>query len=888
MKNFILALLFLVVANYTSAQKVITYAGNGVRGNSGDGGLATVAQFGWNLNNVIDNIGNLYVIDIYNKVRFINAVTKEIKTIAGNGNFGQQGIGGLAINAELGIPSSIAVDFSGHLYICDSYYAIKVVDLTTGLINIFAGNDTVSGFSGDGGLFKFAKFTSPLGLSFDRNGDLFVIDGLRIRKIDMKTGVINTVVGNGTFGQSGDGGLAVNAELSQPVSLCFDKYNNMYILDSYYGVIRKVDFNTGIISLYAGQYIYYHNAEVVVNQNALFSQFYMPSSIAIDNNDNIFVADSCFIVKIDAQSKLTSRIAGSTKGYAGDGGSALSASFDFINSIALDKLGNIFVADNGNFRIREIMPSIPCNSDMHLKANSVVNCNSIDSCNGLIGINAVGGTPPYKLVFNGVDTLNASSNIYSKLCPSNYPIVLLDSNGCMVDTSISVRPIYPCVNMKMNTVFSHYVAPTNNVCNGSVVVNATGGTKPYNYYWSNSVLGSKDSTLCPNKSYSLTVTDSLGCTSSNIFRTGADSIIYPCKGFSVNISSPSKLTNCNGSASAIVSGGTGPFGYSWSNYFNTPSISSICPGMYSVEVIDNNGCFVTASTSISADTTVASTPLSIYVTTSYASNPLTCNGVAVASAEGGFAPYKFAFSNKNSFLNYDSLLCSGAYQVTVTDKKGTQASMSFVISNPQNTFGDTVTQYVDSFAIATPNTSAASNCLFNYSSVDSVSIINYQMIGSGHDTVLVTWALYNGNTFTPIGLKYAVGKSGIYNFTLQAYCGPTITAKMNGNVVNGYLTAHEKYYINTSATGIAIIGSAGNASSIYPVPFNSTLTVRFGTTDKFTVSIMDVTGKMVIDPILNYTNPECTINLSNLQAGIYFVKVQSSKGGVEFFKAIKD
>ena len=372
------------------------------------------------------------------------------------------------------------------------------------------------------------------------------------------------------------------------------------------------------------------------------------------------------------------------------------------------------------------------------------------------------------------------------------------------------------------------------------------------------------------------------------FTTGKDSVTLPCLGFSVNIGSQKMLSSCYGTATANIIGGTAPYLYSWSNYYNTPSIDGICPGLYFVQVIDANGCITTASTNIAPDTTSTPSPLSVYVNTSYASTPSTCNGVAVASAEGGISPYKYAFSNKNSYLNYDSLLCSGVYQVTVTDKKGIQATMTFVISNPMNSFGDSTTQYTDSFAIATPNASAATNCFINYPTVDSVAIINYQMIGAGHDSVLITWAIFSGQTYTPIGMKYAIGKSGVYDFVLQIYCGPTITAKMNANVVNGYLTAHEKYYINTSATGITSISPSGNASSIYPVPFTSNLTVRFGNPDRYNVTIMDLTGKTVINPIMNNTNPECMINLTNLEAGVYMVKVQSSKGGVEFFKAIKN
>ena len=708
----------------------------------------------------------------------------------------------------------------------------------------------------------------------------------RIRKVDASGNLISTIAGGGSYipGDTaiGDGGLAINAWTS-PVSIAFSPNGDIYFADFMVSGIRKIDIKTGNISTFSGSKgpLVFRDPIGNMTYDLIKYDTWLMGSIFIDSISNVYFADSTSIFRIDSKTNIVSSffIEGNSNNN--------------VTGLTADRSGNFYFYDGA--QIKEYVHDPICDN-FHIKSNYVFGPTLSDSCNGRMSFSALGGNSPYNFNVNyaygrsnsALSPINNPVASFSKLCPAWYYVVLNDSNGCVADTGITLLPIYNCVNSNLKVGVSGYKVPSGDSCNGSLLATATGGKAPYRYHWSDSIIGPADTTLCLQKVYKVYAVDSIGCIASTLFLAGKDSVMLPCSGFSTSINAPTKLATCSGTASANVIGGTAPYVYSWNNYYNTASISSICPGMYTVQVYDKNGCYATASANIQADTNVAPTPVSVYVNTSYAINSYTCNGVAVASATGGVAPYKFSFSNRTSYLNYDSLLCSGVYQVTVTDKNLTHASMTFVISNPMNTFGDSVTQIRDSFAISTPNTSAPSICTVNYPKVDSVRILSYKMVGGSRDSVLVTWAVYSANTSTSVGVIYLVGASGYYDFTLMIYCGPTIASKMNGNVVNGYLTAHEKYYINTSATGIAIIGSAGNASSIYPVPFNSTLTVRFGTTDKFTVSIMDVTGKMVIDPILNYTNPECTINLSHLQAGIYFVKVQSSKGGVEFFKVIKD
>ena len=367
--------------------------------------------------------------------------------------------------------------------------------------------------------------------------------------------------------------------------------------------------------------------------------------------------------------------------------------------------------------------------------------------------------------------------------------------------------------------------------------------------------------------------------------------LIPCKGFAVSISSPDKLGVCNGTASAIILGGTAPFGYSWSTGFNTPSVNNICPGMYALQVVDAYGCLAKTIANISADTAVSAATLSVNVNTTYASSPNACNGFASAYATGGVSPYKFQFSNKSSYLNNDSLLCAGIYQVTVTDIKGTICTNTFVISTPTTTFQDSSAQYADSVGIATVNGAAQSNCVINYPTIDSANIVGYALVGSGTDTILVNWALFDGKSQSMVGVKYAIAGSGVYTFVLQIYCGPAITSKMVASGSSTYYMAKEKYYININQpTGILDAAPNFRPSHIYPVPFTNKLNIQFGSNgDSYMVTIVDITGKMVSNSPSVSGQSVQTLNLCSLDNGIYFVKVQSIQTGrSEFFKAVKN
>ncbi|HVX63285.1 MAG TPA: DUF4214 domain-containing protein, partial [Pirellulales bacterium] len=162
-----------------------------------------------------------------------------ITTVAGNGTAGFSGDGGPATAAELIGPTDVAVDSSGDLFIADGY--IREVNLATGIITTVAGNG-LTGFNGDGGPATAAEFDNPTGISVDSSGNLFIADSgnNRIREVNLATGIITTVAGNGTAGFSGDGGPAAEAELSRPNGIAVDSSGDLFIADSSNNRIRKM------------------------------------------------------------------------------------------------------------------------------------------------------------------------------------------------------------------------------------------------------------------------------------------------------------------------------------------------------------------------------------------------------------------------------------------------------------------------------------------------------------------------------------------------------------------------------------------------------------------------------------------------------------------------
>ncbi len=340
-----------------------TIAGNGSLYFAGSGTPATGASFYSPTSAVPDASGNVYIADQQNCIVRKVDTSGTITTVAGMpGQCGYGGDGGAATSALLYSPTKSVADASGNLYIADlNNCAIRKVAAGTGIITTYAGIAQSCGFNGDGGPATSAQIYQPSGLTLDASNNLYIADNAnsRIRKVT-SAGIISTIAGNGSYGYSGDGGLATNAMLSGPTDVAVSPSGNVYIADSYNSRVRMVN-TSGIITTVAGNGTLGFQADGVP---AIDTSLYYPSQVAVDAAGDLLIADrDNGAIRWVNGAGIIYTIAGNyTNSFSGDGGLATLAALSQPWGVGVDIAGNVFIADSGNNRIR--------------KVNSVPNVNS--------------------------------------------------------------------------------------------------------------------------------------------------------------------------------------------------------------------------------------------------------------------------------------------------------------------------------------------------------------------------------------------------------------------------------------------------------------------------------------------------------------------------------
>ena len=364
-----------------------TFVGNGlpVGGFGGDGGpapLAVVAKpYPGYLFSLIglgigvpavakDKKGNLFVADCSNnRVRKVNTAGV-ITTFAGNGIAGFSGDGGPATAAELQNPIGLSFDSSDNLYIADfGNHHIRKVD-NGGIITTVAGGG--SGGLGDGGPAT-AAVISAYGVYADSIGNLYIADAdsQRIRKVSVSTGIITTIAGNSTGGYSGDGGPATAAMIYDPMGVAADRAGNVYLTDFANNCIRKIN-SSGIISTFAGiagHYGSYGEVDLGDGGPATIASMYLPLGVNTDKFGNVYFSDRGTWVgsiydtfssgynrvrRIDPYGYVTTVAGNGIAGYSGDSYPALTGELQHPYGICLDTAGNLFIADNTNYAVRQV------------------------------------------------------------------------------------------------------------------------------------------------------------------------------------------------------------------------------------------------------------------------------------------------------------------------------------------------------------------------------------------------------------------------------------------------------------------------------------------------------------------------------------------------------
>lgn len=356
MKKSLIVLIYIILSTFSTINKVVgqniySYAGIGISGFSGDGGLSSSAKISSSYGIAADHSGNIYFCD-GQRIRKVNSAGI-ISTIAGTGVSGFSGDGGQASLAQLNNPNGITIDLLGNIYFSDlTNNRIRKIN-TNGIINTIAGIGS-PGFSGDGGPATSAKIASVFGLVTDSVGNLYFgdVQNYRIRKINT-TGIITTIAGTGVVGHTGDLGQATSAKIAEVECLAIDASGNIYFTEfSPYNSIRKIN-TSGIIKTIAGKIPGGFSGDGGIADSC---QMYGPVGIAVDANGNIYFADSdnYRIRKINTSGIVTTIAGIGTANYSGDGGFATACEFNLPTYIAIDASNNIYVTDYWNNRIRVI------------------------------------------------------------------------------------------------------------------------------------------------------------------------------------------------------------------------------------------------------------------------------------------------------------------------------------------------------------------------------------------------------------------------------------------------------------------------------------------------------------------------------------------------------
>ena len=336
---------------------ITTMVGTGEAGYEGDGGPAGEARLSEPFMCAFDRQGNLYVAESANHcVRRVDGHSGIITTVAGSGVLGYGGDGGPATEATLNQPYALDIAVNGDLYIVDRLNAvIRKVEAASGTISTVAGSGS-PGSSGDGGPATEAALREPNDCFLDGKGGLLIADvqDQRIRRLDLASGIITTFAGNGDKARAGDGLPAPQASIFGARAVCGDGRGNIYICEREGNGVRRVD-ASGIMSTFAGTGERGFSGD---GGAALAATWGAPKAIRCDESGNVLVVDTenHAIRRIEAATGVVITVAGGRHGGDGDGGPATDAGLDRPHGCCVDSEGNLYIADSNNHRVRVVRP----------------------------------------------------------------------------------------------------------------------------------------------------------------------------------------------------------------------------------------------------------------------------------------------------------------------------------------------------------------------------------------------------------------------------------------------------------------------------------------------------------------------------------------------------
>jgi streptogramin lyase len=338
-----------------SAATVRTIAGTGVKGSSGDGGPATAAQLDNPFGVVRGPDGALWFCEYGGqRIRRI-AADGTVKTVAGNGTTGYAGDGGPATAASLNLPHEIRFDRAGNLFFVDMMnHAVRRVDAKTQVITTLVGNGK-PGYTGDGGPAKNAQLNQPHSLQFDPRGDLYICDIRNnvIRKVTLATGEIATFAGTGRAGDTPDGAPIAGTPLREPRTLDFDAAGNLWLATRGGNQVFRFDLTAGKIHHVAGTGKKGYTGD---GGPAKVATLNGPKGLTVGRDGRVYLVDTenQVIRAIDAKTGIITTILGTGKAADGPDGDPLGCALARPHGLWIDPDNTLFIGDSENHRIRAL------------------------------------------------------------------------------------------------------------------------------------------------------------------------------------------------------------------------------------------------------------------------------------------------------------------------------------------------------------------------------------------------------------------------------------------------------------------------------------------------------------------------------------------------------